>query len=177
MVFMQRLAPLALVTMLAFPVAVEAQTASPQTADADAPGESHIAAALDLLNATHANDILKAMLDALTPAETQTIKRAAPSLSDAMVATIEKQLSDTVISRQDELLRIQAIEYARHFDESELRDLAAFYRTPLGQKYILATPVILKESAPIVRQWMLSVVGQAQENILRSLPREQNEKP
>lgn len=155
--------------LLTLPSLAAAQTALPQTADADAPSESHIQAALDLLNATHASENFQAVLASITPLETQQIKRAMPTLSDEAIVVIEKKLTDAVTARQDELARIQAIEYARHFDEQQLRDLTAFYRSDLGQKYVTALPAIIQETAPIVRQWITGVIGQAQQDIMRSL--------
>jgi hypothetical protein len=144
--------------------------------DANAPSERTIAAALDLLKATGAVNTIQAQLDALVPLETQQIKRTVPGISDEMVALVEKKLRDAVNVRQDELLRIQAIEYARHFNEQELHELADFYRSDLGRKYISSIPSLLQEVAPVVRQWVQSVVQQAQQDLLRSLPPPQNGK-
>ncbi len=134
------------------------------------PSESHISAALDLLAATHAIDTFNARLDALVPLETAQIKRAAPSLNDSQVALIEKRLRDSLTTRQSELLRIQAIEYARHFDEKELHDLAAFYRSDVGQKYITASPAIAQELAPVLQKWVQDVVEGTLQDLLKTLP-------
>jgi hypothetical protein len=170
MALMPRFA-LLLPLLLVLPPAVTAQTAAPQTADADAPSESHIAAALDLLKANDAVGNIQAMLDVLTPIESRRIKREQPNLDDATVTLIMQKMRDAIVSRQDEMLRIYAIEYARHFTEQELRDLAGFYRSDLGQKYITSVPTLMKETAPVITQWMVGVAAQVQQDILKSLPK------
>lgn len=40
--------------------------------------------------------------------------------------------------------------YAKHFTAGELRQLIAFYRSPLGQKSMRETPLILAESMPLI---------------------------
>jgi uncharacterized protein len=167
----------AAIARLAFvlPLLLAPLAAGAQPAEA-VPTEAQISAALDLLAATHAVDTFNTRLDALVPLETAQIKRAAPSLNDSQVALIEKRLRDAITARQSELLRIQAIEYARHFDEKELHDLAAFYRSDLGQKYIAAAPALAQEIAPVVQKWMQNVAGEAVQDLLKSLPNTQNKK-
>jgi hypothetical protein len=153
---------------------------APKTAtvpDASVPPETRIAAALDLLKATHAADNMDAMLDAIAPMQVQVMKDSKLGLDDAAMALVIKKLRENVIARRDEYLRIYAIEYARHFDEQELRDLAAFYRSPLGERYIASVPSLLREVAPVVMQWMMSVEAQTQQDILKSLPQKPNPSP
>src|SRR6185503_3074705 len=94
-----------------------------------------------------------------------------PALSDATIAALIQKIRDVVMARQDELLRLYAIEYARHFSEQELHDLASFYRSDLGKKYIAEVPVLVKESAPITTRWMIGVITQEQQKIMESLPK------
>ena len=161
---------------LLLPLLMAPIPAGAEPADAAAPTEPHIAAALDLLEATHAVDTLNARLDALVPLETAQIRRAAPNLNDGAILLIEKRLRDALTTRQSEVMRIQAIEYARHFDEKELHDLAAFYRSDLGQKYIAASPLIAQELAPVMQKWVQDVAEDALQDLLKSIPNPQNKK-
>jgi hypothetical protein len=43
--------------------------------------------------------------------------------------------------------------YAKHFSHAEVRDLLAFYETPLGRKMISVTPAIFQESAAAGQGW------------------------
>ncbi|MDQ1163494.1 hypothetical protein QE422_003862 [Chryseobacterium sp. SORGH_AS 447] len=43
--------------------------------------------------------------------------------------------------------------YAKYYTESELDELIRFYKTPIGQKVLVNTPLIMKESVEIGRDW------------------------
>jgi uncharacterized protein len=43
--------------------------------------------------------------------------------------------------------------FAQHFTERELRDLTAFYKTPLGQKLVKEDPVAVQESLTEANRW------------------------
>lgn len=81
---------------------------------------------------------VKTMLDAQL--------NAAPALQqfrDVMKAWAEKYLTWQVMG--DRLARV----YAQTFTEPELRDLAAFYRTPIGRKVARVTPSLMQRGADI----------------------------
>jgi hypothetical protein len=157
--------------------AAAAATPAPKTADSDTPSDSHIAAALDLLLATHVDQSYKAMLDGAGPLQTQVIKQIRPNLDDAAIAVIVRKLHDSMLTRQGDYLHIYALAYARDFGEQELKDLAAFYRSALGQKYIATLPSVLNEATPAVNQWMQGVALQAQQDLLKDLPPKPGDKP
>jgi hypothetical protein len=146
--------------------------AAPPEAGADMPPESRIAAATALLRATHAVQNVGAMLDTLMPLQKAQLKRARPNLSDAAIEASLLKMRDAILARQDEMLRLYSIEYARHFSEQELRDLAAFYQSDVGKKYIALVPVLLKESVPLMTRWVLGVITQEEQNILKTLPQQ-----
>lgn len=43
--------------------------------------------------------------------------------------------------------------YARHFSEKEIKDLLAFYQSPLGRKVIVEEPKALDQSVAFAQQW------------------------
>ncbi|WP_294293838.1 DUF2059 domain-containing protein [uncultured Chryseobacterium sp.] len=43
--------------------------------------------------------------------------------------------------------------YAKYYSESDLDELIRFYKTPLGQKIITNTPLIMKESVEVGRDF------------------------
>jgi hypothetical protein len=53
----------------------------------------------------------------------------------------------------DEVIDATARIYASHFTEDELKQLLAFYQTPLGQKMIAQEPRALDESMVSAGQW------------------------
>ena len=43
--------------------------------------------------------------------------------------------------------------YARHFTHEEIKELVAFYKTPLGQKVIATLPAVMQESMAAGQKW------------------------
>jgi uncharacterized protein len=154
-----------------------AQPVAPaQTADADAPSESHIAAALDLLQATHASDNIHAILTSMAPLMAAQMKRERPQLGDPQIALIVQKIREGMLSRQSEVMRIYALIYARHFTEDELHGLSAFYRSNLGQKYVTTVPSLIAEAMPLMTRWAAAIAPEIQQEILQSLPKTPDDK-
>lgn len=60
--------------------------------------------------------------------------------------------------------------YARHFTAPELRELIAFYRTPLGQKTLKTMPQIMNDSVQLIMPRMPEIQARTQtafEKVLR----------
>ena len=55
--------------------------------------------------------------------------------------------------RVNELIDASARIYATHFTEQELKDLLAFYQSPLGQKVLAEEPKVLDESMIYAGNW------------------------
>jgi len=66
------------------------------------------------------------------------------------VAAIEQK---KYAPRVDELLDATARIYANHFTEQELKDLLAFYKSPLGQKTLVEEPKVLEEAMINAGDW------------------------
>lgn len=67
-----------------------------------------------------------------------------------------------------EPVAIQAaiMSYARHFTAKELRDLAKFYRTPLGQSLRDKQPAVLADSAALTQNQVMPRIAAAMETIV-----------
>jgi uncharacterized protein len=66
-----------------------------------------------------------------------------------VAASMEKEYAPRV----DELIDMSARIYASHFTEPELRQLLAFYQSPVGRKAIVEEPKALDESMASGGQW------------------------
>lgn len=66
-----------------------------------------------------------------------------------VAASLEQQYAPRV----DELIDMSARIYASHFTESELKQLLAFYQSPVGRKAIVEEPKALDESVASGGQW------------------------
>jgi hypothetical protein len=68
---------------------------------------------------------------------------------DEVAFNVEKEFDPRVSELVDASARI----YASHFTEQELRDLLAFYQSPLGQKVLAQEPKVLDESMTFAGDW------------------------
>ncbi|AYO57174.1 hypothetical protein CO230_02955 [Chryseobacterium sp. 6424] len=57
--------------------------------------------------------------------------------------------------------------YLKHFSESEISDVIAFYKTTTGQKIIIKMPVIYQESMEIGREWGTELAKKIEKDILK----------
>jgi len=68
---------------------------------------------------------------------------------DEVALSIGKQFAPRVAEIDD----AAAHYYASHFSEQELRDLLAFYQSPLGQKTLVEEPKVLDQSMVYAGNW------------------------
>ena len=71
----------------------------------------------------------------------------------AIPAVFWDRFMTQVKSRRGELEDLMTAVYDRHFSTDELRQLVAFYKTPIGQKLLQLQPTILQESMIAGQQW------------------------
>ena len=71
----------------------------------------------------------------------------------AIPAVFWDRFMTQVRSRKGELEDMIVVVYDRHFSTYELRQMVAFYRTPLGQKMLQSLPTIMQESMLAGQQW------------------------
>jgi uncharacterized protein len=55
--------------------------------------------------------------------------------------------------RANELVDATARIYAEHFTEAELKDMLAFYQSPVGRKMLVEEPKVIEESMTNAGQW------------------------
>ena len=125
---------------------------APGGARAQAPTPAAVAAAKELVVAKGGT----AMFGPLIPGVIESAKNSflptnpqlAPQLNEVAL-----QLRKEYEPRYAEILDEVAGIYAAHFTEQELRDLVAFYRTPLGRKLLAQEPIALNESLKAAQNW------------------------
>lgn len=125
-----------------------AQTTQPL---APPPSASHMAAARDLIAAQN----VLAPIDELLPSFGEQIRKqniTRPELSKDLDAVINGLAPELVLQRQ-RVSEIVARVYTKWLTEAELKELAAFYRTPLGQKFNRIQPDMVDEVVNDVGIW------------------------
>jgi hypothetical protein len=62
-------------------------------------------------------------------------------------------IAQTMAGRDKEITEQMAKIYASDFTEAELKDLATFYKSPLGQKLLVQEPQSISASMTYMQQW------------------------
>lgn len=126
-------------------------------------------AARALITATKATSNMELMIDAMVPSMIEVLKRDRADIPDAVIAKFVPEFRAEMQKGFPQLTEMYARVYAQHFTLQELQDVAKFYDSPVGQKLITETPLILKETLPIAQQWGEKVGQQAAMNAIAKL--------
>ncbi len=89
----------------------------------------------------------------------EVIRKANPNLSQPMLDQAAKDGQDELRKAMPELQESFIAIYDSHFTADEIKQLLAFYRSPLGQKLTAQQPQMVQEGIAAGRNWG-GVVGQ-----------------
>lgn len=114
------------------------------TADiaAQADEKSHRAAAEELLTEAMTEKSMRAAIDTMLDVQLKA-NRALVPVKDVMKKFFVKHLSYE--SLKEEMIDLHVAE----FTEGELKEVAAFYRTPTGKKFVEKQPVMMQKGAEL----------------------------
>jgi|GEM_PF-1307830 len=148
-----RATALALVALICTPPALAADLA-PQNQAAEAPKlDSHLQAALDVLEAAHAKNNMEALIDVMADNVLGSVRQDHPNANDKTLTAFREAFREEMKAEIPELMKLQASVYAAHFSEADLKTVAAFYRSDVGSHYISEQAIIMKETSPIAVKW------------------------
>lgn len=103
------------------------------------------------------------MFDAVVPGVIEQAKDVFlptnPNLNKELVEVTGK-LKLEYANKSDELFNEVAKVYAMHFTEQELKEIVAFYKTPLGKKMLAEDPVAIQEGLARAKDWANDFSGQ-----------------
>jgi uncharacterized protein len=137
-------------------------------APAQSPAPDAMTAARELVTTMRTADQFKAIMPViiqnLKPAIVQNRPEVARDL-DAVMPLMLEGMSARVNEIVDEITAL----YARTFSVEELNAITAFYRSPVGQKFLLKLPAITQESMVIGQKFGQSVASEMQERIVEEL--------
>ncbi|MDR3528114.1 MAG: DUF2059 domain-containing protein [Rhizomicrobium sp.] len=154
-------------------LAFSALIVSPCLADDAAPKiDSHLAAALDVLEASNAQQNVLAMVDALTPIMLGQVKKQHPDANEKVIVAFQGAFHDEMVASTGELMKMQAAIYAEHFSEADLKALAAFYRSEAGKRFVAEQPAMMKEITPVASAWGMQTAQRAIQRATEKLQKE-----
>ena len=91
-----------------------------------------------------------------------------PNLA-AQINEVAAKLLNELRGRKVEMQQMLAQNYASHFTEQELRDVLAFYRSPLGKKVVAEEPKALDESMKSADEWSNKLAEEVVEKLRAEL--------
>lgn len=92
--------------------------------------------------------------------------RADSAITDVVVSFLRQRAEQDHLA--DQLIPI----YSKYLSADDVRELTAFYRSPIGRKLVTLTPTITQESARLGQQWALSILPELQTRLLNRLKEE-----
>ena len=137
--------------------------AATQTTPPDA-----LAAAKELVVTMRAADQLKNLFPIIMQQLKPAIVQGRPQVEKDYDA-IMPALVEGMLARSGELIDLMADVYARNFTAAEIRQISAFYRGPVGQKFLEKMPAITQESMSAGQKWGQTVAGEMRGRIIEEL--------
>ena len=141
-----------------------------QAAFAQSPSPEALAAAKELIVTTRSAEQFKTLLPIIMNGLKPAIVQNRPQVEkdyDAIMPIMMK----AAIARVDVLIEQIAGLYAKFFTADELRQLTAFYRGPVGQKFLQIMPRIMQDSMTIGQKFGESIALDTRNRMIEELRR------
>jgi len=113
---------------------------------------SHLAVALDVVKSAKASRGFDSVLPLLAEQVENKLIRVRPDLNKEIVAAVE-DAALKLSARRSDLDNDVARIWAKAFSEEELNTIAAFYKSPAGQKFADVGAQVVAESYQAVGHW------------------------
>jgi uncharacterized protein len=139
------LARLWVALLLVLSLGVAAQSANP-------PSPQAIALAKELIVLKGGHQMFDAVVPGVIEQTKDVFLPTNPNLNKELVEVTGK-LKLEYANKSDELFNEVAKVYATHFTEQELKEIVAFYKTPLGKKMLAEDPVAIQEGLVRAKDW------------------------
>jgi uncharacterized protein len=132
------------------------------------PPPENLAAARELIQVMKATDQFKALLPTIMQALKPAFVQGNPEKEKDFDAILPA-INAVAARRVNELGEALAVIYASNFNVAEIHDIAAFYRSPTGQKFLVQQPVIARESLVAGQKWAQTLSSELREAIAEEL--------
>lgn len=136
-----------------------------QTAAADAMTAQKKADIEKLLDMTGALKMGRQFANALSPQMMQIVKSAHPEIPQKVIDIIPQEIAGVFKDHEGEMKTMLVELYGKYFSDPEIKQMIAFYATPVGQKSIQAMPSLMRESMLLGQQWGRSLAPEIQQRI------------
>ena len=151
--------PFVVAALLALAVAGTACPAAAQTGAAPATGPTipqvspgALLLAKQIVQVKHVEDVFKPIVAGVVQ-KTRDVFLQTNFMYQKDIDEVAFSVSKQFAPRISDIVDASAHYYASHFTEQELRDLLAFYQSPLGQKALAEEPKVLDQSMVFAGPW------------------------
>jgi uncharacterized protein len=138
------------------PVAAIAWLVLSTPAPAQQPSAAAVATARELVELKGAGQMFDPIIINIVEQTKGALLQTNPQLNKDLT-DVSTALRGEFVPRSKELLAEASKFYAQRFTEAELKELVAFYKTPIGRKMVQQEPQALDETFKFVEQWAARV--------------------
>jgi uncharacterized protein len=123
-------------------------------AQAQTPTAGAVAAARELIQTKGGGAMFEPAVPGVVESTKNSLMPTNPNLTREL-NEVAAQLRREYEAKKAEIIYEVAVVYAKHFTEQELKEMVAFYKSPLGQKMLKEEPVALDESFKRAQDWSI----------------------
>lgn len=147
------LAGVAISLAVLFAMPAQAQTAVAPAQPTDVP-QSWLEAGRDVVVLSGLGESFEAIYLEFRERVTQTVGSTRPEVRKDMEEIIAS-LRPEAEKKREEIIASAAYIFAKRMSEQDLRDVAAFFKSPVGQRYNAARPRAIDEIFALMQPWSL----------------------
>lgn len=121
-------------------------------AQSQQPTPAALAAAKELLEIKGAQTMLGPIVPGVVETAKNSLMQSNPNLVKEL-NEVAQQLRAELAPRSSEVIQNFVVLYAQRFTEPELKQIVAFYRSPLGKKLLTDEPVLMDDGFKQAQNW------------------------
>jgi hypothetical protein len=130
---------------------------------------------LKLIELSGNRDLARRLLQQYAKQSLSLVKKLRPDIPASSLPTVERELQTIFAEKLDApggLLEQVAAVYARHFTPEEIRQMLAFYQSPVGRKAVGVMPQLMRESQDAAQRLGLGLLPEINRRVNEALKRE-----
>lgn len=128
-----------------------------------------------LIEMTGGTNIAKLFASGSSQQMFKMLKASRPDIPDRALVIMEREmlaLFSEKLTAPGGLMDMIVPIYAKHLSHQEIRELIAFYQTPLGRKTISVLPLVTQESMQAGQRWGQALGPEMEKRVIAALNRE-----
>lgn len=144
---------------LVFAAPGQAQVIAPPPAQAPAPPTdipaSHLQAAREVLVVTGVADSFESIYNEFRVRVRELVLSTRPELqkdTDEVIASLKSEAD----KKREEMIASASFIFAKHMNEADLKEIATFFKSPVGQRYNAVRPKALDEIFGLLQPWSVN---------------------